>query len=408
MWTTINSRRVYYEMQGEGEPVLLLHGIPTGSFIWRHQIEALSKQYRVYAPDLLGWGHSDKPADFDYTISSYVEFVNGFLAEVNVDKAILIVHDLGGAIGLAFLGRYPEKVSRLVILDTFAYLTPWKRLPWAVPYGGLYRLPVFGHLLNRLVWEVSVRRTDMFVTLAFHDKTRVTRDLVDTYRELNRDTRLTDLRVLRSNGIGGVTGAVEQNSFNVRVPTLILWAENDLLFPPSVAFRLHANIRDSVLHVIPECGHFLQEEQPEAVSRALVAFLTDAWPPAEATSQRDATTAGHGHGRRALRLVGLLAAITGARVMLGARGTAARGLGLFGLVAGASLWRAAGAHAETVRASVVLGAPLERVWSYMSDLPFIAALPGRRCRSWAGRSGSARSTAGRSRSRSASRSASTR
>ncbi|MCL5960204.1 MAG: alpha/beta fold hydrolase, partial [Chloroflexi bacterium] len=242
MWTTINRWNVYYEVQGEGEPVLLIHGIPTSSFIWRKQVAALSARFRVYAPDLLGWGQSDKPHDFDYTVGAYAEFVDAFLDQLGVRQVILGVHDLGGAIGLEFLRRHPDKVSRLIILDTFAHLPLAKKLPWTLLYGFLYRLPVVGSTLNRAVWSVAANWTDSFVTLAFNDKKLVSKELVAKYRELNRDTRLTDLRVLLANGIDGITGAVERNSLKVRIPTLIIWAENDALFPPSAANRLHRNI----------------------------------------------------------------------------------------------------------------------------------------------------------------------
>ena len=273
MWTTINHWNVYFEVQGEGAPVLLMHGIPTSSFIWRKQVEALSTCFRVYAPDLPGWACSDKPRDFDYTIGAYAEFVAEFLDQLGVPQVILGVHDLGGAIGLEFLGRYPDRVSRLIILDTFAYLPLSKKLPWTFLYGLLYRLPVVGSALNRVIWSVVANWTDSFVTLAFYDKKLVSNELVAKYRELNRDTRLTDLRVLLSNGIDGVTGAVEQNSLKVRVPTLILWAENDALFPPSAALRLHQNIPGSILRTIPECGHFLQEEKPDVVNQHILEFL---------------------------------------------------------------------------------------------------------------------------------------
>jgi len=276
MWTKVNRWNIYYEVRGEGEPILLIHGMPTSSFIWRRQIEALSARFRVYALDLLGWGYSDKAADFDYTVGSYAELVNEFLTQVGVQKVILGVHDLGGAIGFAFLGRHPEKVSKLIVLNTFAYLPPLKRLPWTVLYGFLYRIPWLGDGLNRLVWEIAVKRTDTVVSLAFRNKRLVTRELVEQYRELNRETRATDHKVLLANGIDGITSAVEQNSLKVKVPTLILWAENDMLFPPSVAVRLHHNIPGSVLKTIPECGHFLQEEKSDEVNRYLVEFLQDA------------------------------------------------------------------------------------------------------------------------------------
>jgi pimeloyl-ACP methyl ester carboxylesterase len=276
MWVKINHWNIYYEARGEGEPMLLIHGIPTSSFIWRKQIEALSARFHVYAPDLLGWGYSDKPADFDYSVSAYAELIDAFLKQMGVQQAILGVHDLGGAVGLAFLSRYPDKVSKLIILDTFAYLPILKQLPWRFLYGFLYRLPLVGNALNLCLWNLAVKWTDVFVTLAFYNKKLATKDLVAKYRKLNWDTRLTDLRVLLTNGIDGITGAVEQNSVKVKVPTLILWAENDALFPPPAAQRLHQNIPGSILKIIPQCGHFLQEEKPDEVNEHILTFLREA------------------------------------------------------------------------------------------------------------------------------------
>ena len=273
MFVAINGWRVHYEAKGHDPPILLLHGIPTSSFIWRKQIDALSRHYRVYAPDLLGWGLSDKPSNFDYRIDSYAELINDFLSELGVENVVLGVHDLGGAIGLTFLARHPEKVSRLIILDTFAYLPSSKKLPWRVLYGFLYKLPLVGNSFNRLIWNMTTKRTDTFVTLAFHDKKLVTEDLVQKYRELNKETRLTDLNVLMANGIDGITSAVEENSLKVKVPTLILWAEQDMLFPPSAAEKLHKNIAGSILRTIPDCGHFLQEEKPDQVNQYILDFL---------------------------------------------------------------------------------------------------------------------------------------
>lgn len=273
MHIKINGWKMYYEEKGEGETVLLLHGIPTSSYIWRAQIEALSKKYRVFAVDLLGWGLSDKPADFDYKIGSYVEIIDKFVESAGIKKMILIVHDLGGAVGLTFFAYHPEKISRLVILNTFAYMPLSKSLSWKMLYGFLYKLPFLGQLLNKLVWYLTVKKTDIFVTLAFYNKKLVTKELVKKYRELNRDTRLTDYRILMVNGIDGVTSAVEKNSLKVSIPTLILWAENDMLFPLSAAKKLHENIIGSVIKTIPECGHFLQEEKPDETNKHILDFL---------------------------------------------------------------------------------------------------------------------------------------
>ena len=269
----VNGWRVHYDDAGSGPPVLLLHGIPTSSFIWRRQIEALSRTHRVLAPDLLGWGLSEKPADFDYRISSYADVINRFLDAVGVSRVTLVAHDLGAAVGLQFAARHPKRVSRLAVLDTFAYMPFSKRLPWRLLYGFLYRLPLAGRPLEHLLWNVGVNWTNAFVAIAFHDRSRMTSELVARYRELNRDSRLTDLRVLQANGLDGLTRAVERSSLKIRVPTLILWAEDDRLFPPSAADHLQRNIPGSIVRTIPDCGHFLQEEKPELVNRYLVDFI---------------------------------------------------------------------------------------------------------------------------------------
>lgn len=374
MWIEVKGRKIYYEVAGEGEPVLFLHGIPTAGHLWRHQMAALAPRFRVYAPDLLGWARSDKPDDFDYSVGAYAEFVDDLLAALEITQPIvLVVHDLGGAIGLEFVARYPEKVARLAILDTFAYLPTSKRLPWVLAYRFVRRLPLIGDSLWHAGYELGVQHTDLFVRIAFHDPHRMSRALVETYREFNRDTEKTDTRVLLRNGIDGITGAVERNARRVRVPTLILWAEGDLLFPPSAAFRLQRDIPGSVLRVVPECGHFLQEEKPDAVNAALLAFLTGSAMPYDAIGAEVPTA--HAHGRSLQHLLGALLTLAGARAALRGKGVRARSLGLLAALTGVGLWRSVGARTQTVAVSVTLDASLEAVWPEMSEMRFLATMP---------------------------------
>lgn len=276
MFIELDNWNLYYEVKGNGEPILFLHGTPTSAFLWRRQIEALSNSHRVYAIDLPGWARSEKPYDFDYKLESYAQIVKQFLEKVGEKKVILGIHDLGGAVGMTFYGRNPEMVSKLMIFDTFAYLPFIKKLGWKLLYDFLLKIPIFGNRLHKFIWLVGVTQSKwtkhFFVTLAFYNKKLATKELVDKCRELAANSREADYKTVAGN-INRITGAVEKNSFNVSVPTLILWAENDMLFPTSAAKKLHQNIKGSILKIIPQCGHWLQEEKPDEVNKSGLEFL---------------------------------------------------------------------------------------------------------------------------------------
>ena len=275
MFAEMNGWRIYYEVAGEGEPILFIHGTPTSSFLWRKQIDGLSKFYSVYALDLPGWARSGKPDNFDYELESYADIIRQFLSKLGKDQVILGVHDLGAAIGLTFLSKYPEMVSKLILFDTFAFMPFSKRLQWKALYGFFFRIPLLGVLLHRLVFDFGVRRTDFFATLAFYDKKLATKELVGKYRELVINSQRADYETFLANGMDGITGAVEKNLLKVAIPTLILWAENDFLFPISAAQKLHSNIAGSVMKIVPKCGHWLQEEKPDEVNRHILEFLNN-------------------------------------------------------------------------------------------------------------------------------------
>lgn len=258
--------KVHYHEAGSGTPVLLLHGIPTSSFLWRRQLNALSGGHRAIALDLLGWGRSEKPKDFDYNLESYAEFLLDFLEGMQVEKTSLVVHDLGGPIGLTMLEKCPDRVSKLVILDTFTFLPPLRKLGW--------KLLCKAQTIHNLAWDLGLRKTDLFASSAFHDKNLLTPKLVGKYRKLNRGSCSTDYRILDINGVEGLCDAVERVSPKIKIPTLIVWAEGDIIFPPSSAKKLHEKIDESILKVIPRCGHWIQEERPTELNECLVGFLS--------------------------------------------------------------------------------------------------------------------------------------
>lgn len=222
--------RMYYEVKGTGEPIFLIHGTPTSAFLWRQVVDELSTYYRVYSIDLPGLARSGEPYNFDYKLESYAEAIRLFLEKIEIDKVTLGLHDIGAAVGFAFLGRYPELVSKLIILDTFAYLPFIKRLQWKVGYQFFLKIPLVGCLLHRLIWYLSVKKSDVFATLAFQNKKLATKELAQRYREFAINSEMADYKTFTVNGMDNIWGVVEKTSPKVNIPTLIVWAENDVLF----------------------------------------------------------------------------------------------------------------------------------------------------------------------------------
>src|SRR4051794_14453485 len=118
---TVDGRTVAYRELGEGPPVLLVHGWPTSSFLWRNVMPPIAAANRVVAIDLPGFGASDKPLDVKYDFDFFERTLDAFLAELEIDEVGLAVHDLGGPIGVHWTLRRPERVTRLALLNTLLY-----------------------------------------------------------------------------------------------------------------------------------------------------------------------------------------------------------------------------------------------------------------------------------------------
>ena len=126
----LGSNRLHYVDEGQGETLLMLHGNPTWSFYYRNLIKGLRSQYRCVVPDHMGCGLSDKPQDYNYTLSQHVDNLAALVDQLNLDKITLVMHDWGGSIGMGLAVRHPDKIKRLVIFNTAAFLSD--RIPFSI------------------------------------------------------------------------------------------------------------------------------------------------------------------------------------------------------------------------------------------------------------------------------------
>ena len=262
----LDGLKLCYQMGGQGDAVVFVHGWPTYSYLWRHQMSALAESFCVYALDLPGCGDSEKPSDVRYSLDFFSDILNGFLNAMGVEQVTLVSHDLGGPISLLWAVRHPERLARLVIMDTMPYPDLPMMIRLMLPAA---RLPVVGRAL------VSRRGLRLAFRMGTVGKGVVTDALVAAYdRPYAGDpaARKTLLRILAELDPREMV-EIAQNLERITAPTLILWAEKDPSAPLSIARRLEADMQCATLKTIPNCGHFLTEDQPDEVTRLLLEFL---------------------------------------------------------------------------------------------------------------------------------------
>ena len=140
----LNPYKYHYLDEGTGETLLFLHGNPTWSFYYRTLVKEFKSRYRCIAPDHIGCGLSDKPQDYNYTLSTHIENLEKLVDSLNLKNVTLIMHDWGGAIGMGFAVRRPKLVKRLVIFNTAAFLS--SHIPLRIE---LFRKPLIGTIAIR-------------------------------------------------------------------------------------------------------------------------------------------------------------------------------------------------------------------------------------------------------------------
>lgn len=250
---TVFGQKIRHYDVGAGSALVLLHGIGGDADDWAFCLDALSQSHRVVALDLLGFGRSDKP-HIDYSIAGFVEVLERFLLALGIERAALMGNSMGGWIAASFALQFPAMVDKLVLLDA------------AGLWGNTVALPIDLRLSTRQ----HLRQVFEFL---FHDKSLVTDDLVAlAYRQhLERGDGYTIHNLLQHLPDGREW--LDKNIAALKLPTLIVWGEQDAMIPVATAQNFHSLIANSQLEVIPECGHLPALEKPAELVRHVLTFL---------------------------------------------------------------------------------------------------------------------------------------
>ena len=261
---TVDGVRLRYVRAGTGPAIVLLHGFASSIVTWRDVMPALARDHDVVALDFPGFGGSAIREGLPP--SAYPGLVVGFVESLGLPRASLVGNSLGGGVAVVVAARHPQRVDRLVLIDSVGYNLESADRPWLLRVAG--QKPV-----ARLLEALPLRRP--LVTLAlhqiFHDDRLVTRERIDEYvAPLLRPGAVAAAQALLASGDDlGLPGLVAQ----VRAPTLVLWGREDKWVPVAQADRFVAAIPLSRKVVIERCGHMPQEERPVEVARLLEEFL---------------------------------------------------------------------------------------------------------------------------------------
>lgn len=265
----IKGNTIFYVVKGEGKPLLLIHGYGAGMWVWEKQIEILSQHYRVYALDLIGHGFSDRPK-IAYTPEAYIHFFRDFMDGVGIERATLIGNSMGGGMAWAMAALSPERVDKLILInsmppdvldqvrnESFRTLVAIKDIP-LLPY-----LVISSRSRNSIKWVLQECVSDIKMI---------------TPEILNRQYQISKIKgttwVLYSTFKNAEKASELKSQLSrIHLPTLLLWGERDLIFPPPVAAGLHQLISDAKLKMIEKAGHIPMWEKPEEVNQAILSFL---------------------------------------------------------------------------------------------------------------------------------------
>jgi len=266
----VHGQRIAYLDVGEGPSVILIHGFGGSMWQWEYQQHALSQHFRVLTLDLPGAGLSDKP-EIDYRPDQMLDFVVGFMDAVKTPQATLVGNSMGAGLAIGMALAHPTRVDKLVLVDGLPQhimeklTSPSVRRAletsapsWLVSFGSW----LFGGLMIESVLKEFV-----------HDPALLTPAVVErSNRNRQRPGLIKPIMAVRENL------PLWESGFATRIgeithPTLVLWGEEDRVFPVAVGIEIHQTIKGSRFIRIPQAGHIPQWERPDLVNQELITFI---------------------------------------------------------------------------------------------------------------------------------------
>jgi haloalkane dehalogenase len=256
--TVIDGHTLSYLDEGQGPVLVMLHGNPSWSYLYRHLVCRLRDRFRIIVPDHMGCGLSDKPQDYPYTLRTHIDNLTLLLERLDIGRCSLVLHDWGGAIGMGWAIDHPDRVDRICLFNTAAFLS--RRIPRRI---ALCRLPLLGRIIiqgfNGFAWPA----TWMAVT------TKMAREVAagflapyDSWRHRIATHRFVqDIPLTASHPSWPELARIDRNLVTLRDrPMLICWGGRDFCFDDHFYEEWQRRFPAAQCHYFPEAGHYILED----------------------------------------------------------------------------------------------------------------------------------------------------
>ena len=261
----IDGQHIHYIDEGEGPVLLLLHGNPTWSFLYRDIIQRLRDRFRCIAPDYPGFGLSHPAAGYDFLPSSHARVIEAFIETLDLDDIIVMLQDWGGPIGLWYAGRHPENIAGLVIGNT-----------WGWPIDGDPHFERFSKMMGSRIGRVLIRRLNAFVNVMIPmnvRRHRVPSKVMEAYRgpfptpESREPTWIFPREIRESSAF---LAEVETGLGRLASkPVLIVWGDRDIAFKDKELRRFEHIFQEHRTVILEGAGHYIQEDAPGEIADAI-------------------------------------------------------------------------------------------------------------------------------------------
>lgn len=267
----VDGMTVHFQEFGDpaNPTLLLIHGYTASTYVWHTVAPMLAKNFHVVAPDLIGFGYSEKPRSFDYSIASHARVLTRLMDRLGIGRATLVGSSYGGAVASTIALDYAERVEKLVLVDAVCNDDVLSH-----PLLKLAAIPFLGDLLAPfLVDSRALLKYRMQHTLAPENHYLITRERIDSVHRPQHaaDAHHSFLATARAWN----ACRIESDARFIKQPTLIVWGDKDAVIPIRNGEKLFDSIPDSRFVVLKNCGHIPQEEKPELFARVVGDFCSD-------------------------------------------------------------------------------------------------------------------------------------